>query len=185
MPVLSQAWSLISSLRITSSKQPHHGLPCCSPSSGKAIKSCSFKTASERAVRELLRPHHPSPPDTPGCHLLLWLSFLWNKTSQSSEFPAGKWLPLGNTKTFLFKCMCDCCSISAFGSIYAHNALERWTSAAELFLMMGNSAPLKPKTALPTGINKTPGGGDLKPSLTLSYVLNSSSPELFTRFKVL
>lgn len=80
--------------------------------------------------------------------------------------------------------MCDCCSISAFGSIYAHNALERWTSAAELLLTMGNSAPLESKTALLTGINKTPREGDLKASLTLSY-LNSSSPELLTRFKVL
>lgn len=49
---------------------------------------------------------------------------------------------------------------------------------------MGNSAPLGPKTALLTGINKTPGGGDMKESHTLFYLLNSSSPELFTGFKV-
>lgn len=34
-----------------------------------------LKITSKHAVRELLRPRHPSLPDTLGCHLLLELSF--------------------------------------------------------------------------------------------------------------
>lgn len=135
-------------------------------------------------LRELLRPRQPSPPDTPGCHLLLWLSLLWNKASQCNEFPAGKWMPLGQHGNLLiqvsvwllqhlsiWQCLCPQCPWKVDKCIWAPlndgEFSPPWTQNCFAYKHQQNSwwRRLESKSYL--------------------FFLNSSSPELFTSFKVL